>query len=226
MTRELIIAAHNRDYSWIDRLDPEVKVTVYRKGDHPKQIEDEILITPNRGRCVHTFFNHLYNNYDNLADYSFFVQDYPFDHWENLVQVINENDPEFYKITSQLNIGGYYGFHYNTITAPCERGGPMWHLYPSKHHGDGKVLICQSNGAPHDLNPGINLDKHWYTFFESDHPTEYEFIPGGHFAISRDHARLRSREFYKKIVDFLTDVDAAPWMIERLECYIFNPNIK
>ena len=226
MTRELVIAAYDKDYSWINKLDVEVKVTVYRKGDNPKQREDEILLTPNKGRCVHTFFNHIYSNYDNLADYTFFAQDYPFDHWENLIQVINEDNPEFYEIMCQLNIGGYYGYHYNTITVPSEKGGIMWRLSLSNHHGSGKVLICNSNGYPQDSNPDINVDKYWPIFFESPAPSMYEFMPGGHFGITRDHVKLRSKEFYKKVVDLLLEEDVAPWIIERLECYIFNPTIK
>jgi hypothetical protein len=51
-------------------------------------------------------------------------------------------------------------------------------------------------------------------------------MPGGHFGITKEHAQLRSKEFYKKVCDLLIDDVNAPWMIERLECYIFNPKIK
>ncbi len=33
-------------------------------------------------------------------------------------------------------------------------------------------------------------------------------------------------EFYGKICNLLTEDIWAPWMIERLECYIFNPKYK
>jgi len=51
-------------------------------------------------------------------------------------------------------------------------------------------------------------------------------MPGGHFGITKEHAQLRSKEFYKHVADFLFEEPVAPWIIERLECYIFNPNIK
>jgi hypothetical protein len=226
MIRELVISAYDKDYSWVSALDPEIKITVYRKGNEPKQREDEILITPNKGRCVHSFFNHIYTNYDNLADYTFFVQDYPFDHWENLIYVISQDSPEIYELNSQLTIGGYYGFHFNTITVPSSKGGIMWKLSDSTHHGSGKVLICNSNGSPQDTNPNINVDKYWNLFFESSPPSQYEFMPGGHFGITKEHAQLRSKSFYKQIIDLLLQEDHAPWIIERLECYIFNPIIK
>jgi hypothetical protein len=140
--------------------------------------------------------------------------------------VVNEDNPYFYEITAQLNIGGYHGFHYNTIAIPSSKGGVMWKLSPSKHHGEGQVLICKSDGSPQDANPNINVDKYWSMLFNSPTPSDYEFMPGGHFGITRDHAKLRSKEFYKKVVDLLTELEVAPWIVERLECYIFNPNIK
>jgi hypothetical protein len=223
MTKELVIAAYDKPIDWLHQLNADVKVTVYRKGNGVAERPDEILLQPNRGRCVHTFFNHLYTNYDNLSDITFFAQDYPFDHWEDVIDVVNYSTQEQ---RCQLKIGGYYGFHFNTITVPSPRGGIMWNLSPSRQHGGGRVLICKSNGFPQDSNPNINVDKYWKMLFTDTHPDEYEFMPGGHFGITKEHVHKRSKEFYKKVVDFLLEEDIAPWIIERLECYIFNPNIK
>ena len=51
-------------------------------------------------------------------------------------------------------------------------------------------------------------------------------MPGGHFAITKQHAQLRSKEFYSKVCNLLLEDENSPWMIERLECYIFNPTYK
>jgi hypothetical protein len=217
ITKEIVVAAYDKDLSWLDTIQTEIKKTIYRKGS--KNIgKDEIFIEPNVGRCVHTFFNHIYTNYDNLSDYTFFVQDYPFDHWGNLIYVIH-SDPQIYPILATLNIGGYYGFHNNTL-------GTAWHMYDSKQFGSGKVLICLNNGHPQDTNPDINVDRYWEILFDEPKPNMYEFMPGGHFLISKEQVLLRPREFYKKIVDLLTSEEVAPWLIERLECYIFNEKYK
>lgn len=223
MTRELVIAAYDKYLDWMDRLSPNVKQTVYRKGDEPQQRSNEIRLE-NKGRCVHSFFNHIYINYENLSDITFFGQDWPFDHFEDIIEVVNNQTEES---RCQLKIGGYYGFHFNTITVPSPLGGIMWRLSPTKHHGKGNVLECYSDGSPQDSNPNIDVEKYWSKFFtQVPPPATYEFMPGGHFAVTREHAQLRSKEFYKTIVDFLLEDEIAPWIIERLECYIFNPNIK
>lgn len=226
MSKELVIAAYDSYIDWLDKINKDVKITVYRKGEESPQRKDEIRIEPNKGRCVHTFFNHIYQNYDNLADYTFFAQDYPFDHWENIIDVVNANDVNIYKELAQIKIGGYYGYHFNTITVPSSKGGCMWNLSLSKQHGSGKVLVCDSNGRPQDSNPNIDVDSYWQKLFTCEKPAEYEFMPGGHFGISKEHAQLRSKSFYKEIIDLLLQDINAPWIIERLECYIFNPNFK
>ena len=87
MQKELVVAAYERDVSWLKDVNPEVIKTVYRKGSD-KECKNEIKMPVNKGRCVHTFFNHLYERYDSLSDVTFFVQDYPFDHFEHLLEVL------------------------------------------------------------------------------------------------------------------------------------------
>ena len=219
MKKEIVIAAYDKNLDWISKLDSDVKVTIYRKGIKNDN-SNEIYIENNKGRCVHSFFNHIFLNYDDLSDVTYFAQDYPFDHWENLIEIINDS-PTSQK--EQLKIGGYRGYHWNSIKIHSENGGIMWELYPTRHHGNGNILACDSNGHPQDTNSSINVDKYWNLFFKSNPPNRYEFIPGGHFAITKEHVKIRSKEFYKSVVEFLLDEEVAPWIIERLECYIFNP---
>jgi hypothetical protein len=216
MTKEIIVAAYDKPLDWISNINKDVKITIYRKGNILNSSFDEIKIEPNVGRCVHTFFNHIYTNYNSLADYTYFCQDFPFDHWGNIIDIIN-NDPNFLNKTASLNIGGYYGYHNNFF-------GSAWNMLNSNQFGTGKVLTCLSNGYPQDTNPQIDVNKYWEILFEGCPPQTYEFIPGGHFCITSEHVKLRPLYFYSKITDLLEKNPIAPWLIERLECYIFNPN--
>lgn len=219
MKKEVVIAAYDKELNWISQFNDDVKVTTYRKGDILPLLDGEIKIEPNRGRCVHTFFKHIHDNYNNLSDMTFFIQDYPFDHWEDVIYVVNN---ETWVDRCALQIDGYYGFHFNTIKQPGPKGGIMWTLSQSIQHGNGKVLICQSNGLPQDRNPKINVDSYWIKLFNDNKPPSYEFIPGGHFGITKETVMIRPKEFYGKVIELLENDETAPWMIERLECYIFN----
>ena len=220
MTKEIVIAAYDKPTNWLINLNSDIKKTIYRKGNALSLADNEILIEPNVGRCVHTFFSHIYHNYDNLSDYTFFVQDYPFDHWGNLIDIINGDTNDITNKAS-LIIGGYFGFHNNTL-------GSALNMSQSKQFDNGNVLVCLSNGHPQDTNPKIDINKYWNLLFSSPEfpPPLYEFIPGGHFVITKEHVHIRRKEFYKKIIDLLEEDITAPWMIERLECYIFHPNFK
>jgi hypothetical protein len=215
---EIVIAGYDKELGWLKQLDPKVVKTVYRKGDVLPLSSGEIKLEVNLGRCVHTFFNHIYLNYGKESDYTFFVQDYPFDHWGNLIDIINGDTNNISKSAS-LTIGGYHGFHNNTL-------GTAWNMSESTQFDSGNVLSCLSNGMPQDHNPLINVDKYWDLIFDDKKPTTYEFIPGGHFCIHKEHIKLRTRKLYKQICELLIEDENAPWMIERLECYIFNPKYK
>ena len=222
MSKEIVIAAYDKELDWMTQFDSDIKQTIYRKGVKSSN-ENEIFIEYNMGRCVHIFFNHIYENYGDLSDITFFAQDYPFDHWEDIIEVINN---ETWVDRCALEIGGYYGFHWNSIKVPSPKGGIMHSLKPTTHHGGGSIISCTSNGSPQDRNPLINVDKYWELLFEGSPPNVYEFMPGGHFGITKEHAQLRSREFYGKICDLLIEDITSPWVIERIECYIFNPKYK
>ena len=215
--KELVIAAYDKDLEWLQDVNPDVKKTVYRKGTAPIN-SSEILVEPNVGRCVHSFFNHIHSRYDSLADYTFFAQDYPFDHWGNLLEVLN-GPVENCRNKASLAIGGYYGYHNNTL-------GTAWQLQPTAQFGQGGTLWCLSNGHPQDTNPDIDVDRYWEILFDEPKPNIYEFMPGGHFAITKQQIHTRPKEFYKKIVDLLEQEQIAPWLVERLECYIFNNKYK
>ena len=44
----------------------------------------------NVGREGHTYYKHIYDNYDNLADYTIFLQGNPFDHSPNIISNLNK----------------------------------------------------------------------------------------------------------------------------------------
>jgi len=214
MTKEIVIAAYNKDIDWINDISPDVKKTIYQKGDIVRPNE---IPLPNFGRCVHTFFNHLLINYNQLSEITFFGQEYPFDHWENIVEIVNgtmENCID----KSTIRIGGYFGFHFNTV-------GSMWEMKPSSQFESGKIITCDSNGGPH-TSMTLNVDSYWDKLFDSKPPTNYDFLPGGHFGMTKQHVHLRPITFYNQIVDLLSSDDIVPYVIERLECYIFSPNFK
>lgn len=211
MERRVVISHFERPFEWSANIIAD-EVIVYNKSKYIVGTNFcKVCEISNVGRDVHTFFfDIVMNAYHKNDAITFFLQDYPFDHFEDCVQVINELKLDQAKLT----IGGYYGFHHNTI-------GTMWDL-PQSSTFNGRALYCLSNGHPQDHNPEIDVDRYWRILFKGEPPRWYEFMPGGHFAITSEQLRKRPLSFYWKIVDLLETEKVAPWLIERLEPYIFD----
>lgn len=71
---DIVVARYNEDISWVDKF-KKSRLFIYDKGD---EINDFIKL-PNIGRESHTYLTHIVNNYDNLSDYTTFLQGNPYD---------------------------------------------------------------------------------------------------------------------------------------------------
>lgn len=75
---KLVVAKYKEDVSWLGDL-PHVIYNKDPNGPSP---------LPNIGREAHTYLHHIVSNYDNLDEYTIFVQGNPFDHSPNLLRNI------------------------------------------------------------------------------------------------------------------------------------------
>jgi hypothetical protein len=196
MKKELVISLYDRSVDWVKNINEDVKISIYRKGDktsHP----NEIYLENNVGRDVHTFFYHIVKNYDNLADYTFVAQDYPFDHVNNYIELIN-GDMNIWDRDALL------------------KNNEVW-FFDSLFK---EILTCDRFGSPH--HPGLDLHPFWDLIFTEKSPENFQFVAGGHFCISKKQIHLKNLNFYKKILLILENEYIAPWVIERFEPYIFS----
>jgi hypothetical protein len=86
MKKEIIIARHNEDISWTEPYKEYLKI--YDKGEKIEGFSSIQL--PNIGRESHTYLHHIVKNYDNLADYTIFLQAKPQEHSDNFYEKLNE----------------------------------------------------------------------------------------------------------------------------------------
>jgi hypothetical protein len=212
LLKEIVISAYDKDYNWVDQLDSEIKVTVYKKGSKP--LPNEILIEPNVGRDVHTFFYHLVHNYNNLSDYTFFAQDYPFDHVENYISLIN-GDKQLWFEHAKQSVDGCWFFNtqYNIIS--CDKKG-----IPNSEIINNLSFKIWATGNWNLLN----IEPIWDQLFTLACPDYFMFTPAGHFCISKEQVLKKPLEYYKLILNILETNPESPWVIERLESYIFLHN--
>jgi hypothetical protein len=86
MTFCILVARYNEDVEWTKQFP---NVTIYNKGNKLVDGFNEILLN-NVGREGHSYYKYIYDNYENLADYTFFLQGNPFDHSPNIIFNLNK----------------------------------------------------------------------------------------------------------------------------------------
>lgn len=79
MSISIVVARYNENIDWTHQFS---NVIVYNKGE---PIQEETITLDNVGRETHTYYKHIYDNYDNLSDYTIFLQGHPFDHSPNII---------------------------------------------------------------------------------------------------------------------------------------------
>ena len=91
----IVVARYNENVEWTKEFS---NVIIYNKGKPLKGDYNEIFLE-NVGREGHTYYKHIYDNYENLSDYTIFLQGNPFDHSRDLISNLNK-----YVNNAELNI--------------------------------------------------------------------------------------------------------------------------
>jgi len=82
----IVVARFNENIEWTKQF---LNVIIYNKGTPLTNDFNQILLN-NVGKEGHTFYKHIYDNYDNLAEYTVFLQGNPFDHSRNIISNLNK----------------------------------------------------------------------------------------------------------------------------------------
>lgn len=82
---KIIVARYNESIEWTKEFP---NVIIYNKGEK-LNIDNEIMLE-NVGREGHTYYTHIYDNYDNLDDFTIFLQGNPFDHSSDIINIISK----------------------------------------------------------------------------------------------------------------------------------------
>ena len=190
MSFSIIVARYNENVEWTKQFS---NVIIYNKGNELDNGYNKVLLN-NVGREGHTYYKHIYDNYDNLTDYTIFLQGNPFDHSPNIIysvnKYINNKDLkiEFDFLSEQI--------HNSSLDLECSR---YWQ--------------CKNIHKNWERVFGVNGIKQ-----------ECIFGAGAQFIVSKNKILQNTKEFYKNIIQILeyTIDPLEGYDIERFHKYIFN----
>ena len=91
----IVVSRHTENIDWTSQFP---NVLIYNKGPELKG-DYKVIPFQNVGREGHTYYRYIYDHYDNLEDYTVFLQGNPFDHSPNIIsdlhKHINAKDLDF-----------------------------------------------------------------------------------------------------------------------------------
>ena len=188
----VVVARYNEDVEWTKKFP---NVIVYNKGNKLDNSYNEVFLN-NVGREGHTYYKYICDNYDNLAEYTIFLQGRPFDHSPNII----------YNLTKYIN-----NINNKELSIDFE------YLSEQIYHSSLDIERVGNWQCK-------NIHKNWERVFgvNSDNQ-ECVFGSGAQFIVSKKNILKNTKEFYENIIKML-DYDIDPLEghdIERFHKYIF-----
>ena len=191
MSFSIVVARYIENVEWTKQFQ---NVIIYNKGEKLNDNYNELFLN-NVGREGHTYYKHICDNYENLSDYTIFLQGNPFDHSPNIISNINKyiNDEELnidFEFLSE-RVDDHTLGHWVRLVGQCRYIVKTWE----------RIFDTTT-----------------------DNNQECIFGLGAQFIVSKDTILKRPKEFYENIVSIL-EYSVNPdegHDVERLHKYIFN----
>lgn len=187
---DIVIARYNENIEWSKQFP---NVIIYNKGkplDNSYNVKEMI----NVGKEGHTYYKHIYDNYDNLTDYIVFLQGNPFDHSPNII-------PNLKRLINSDRLKNDFYFLSEKILG-CNLTGCKYH-HPSRL-------------------PILEIYKHLFDCNKTE--MQFEFGAGAQFIVSKKIILKKPKSFYLKIVKLLehSKNPFEGYVIERFHKLIFT----
>lgn len=207
MKNNIIISRFNENINWINLIDKKkYNIIIYNKGE---KIDTKSIDIENIGREAHTYLHYIINNYDNLSEYTIFLQGEPFEHLTNEIRLKKEifdggkKDYQFY-----IDLLGDNNFLLDYLNNRELTDKP---LTDAKH-------IENINGT--NVSPNLNIYENINLLF-SNPPNNFEFNCGAQFSLSKKTIKKRPLDFYKFCYNKCYQDNNWAWIMERLWNTIF-----
>jgi hypothetical protein len=124
---EIVVARFEEDLSWLNGIKHKIKI--YNKGQN--NINRDFIPLANIGREATTILYHIITQYDNLSEYTIFLQGNPFQHYtktKELLHGIPESIEPLYKFSD-----GCWAIADKILNETQEKISPM-RVYPADFH--------------------------------------------------------------------------------------------
>jgi Protein of unknown function (DUF3431) len=208
---DLVIARYQEDLSWIDELHNIYdKIIIYNKGSPLTIDNSEVYVLPNYGREAYSYFYHIINNYDTLADITLFI---PGSCWAQL-----EKKFKFLVTIASLKKN-------KKTVLYCNKNEMIAKSIYDLKLDEYKVTNEENYKSNSNLQLSLCKERPFGNWFATYFPNEtLTYISTkGIGAISREDIHKRPLEFYKLLFNQVACVNPeVEYYIERVWKHIFS----
>lgn len=203
---EIVVAHYNED---IERLKPYAEdVIIYHKWNEtwPRFPIKKWIKLDNVWREGHTYLHHIIHNYDNLTEYTIFLQWSISDH--------SDNGIAYNTIQEYIDEVKKYEFSTKSLWLMRRQNPQIVWLWKFK-----------------DMIDTWSLQKSWYSFqefykllFKKKQPYLLPVFYGANFGVSKKKIQQRKKDFFQQIYNIMNQSpNPEEWhYLERLWFQIFN----
>ena len=165
---KFVVSRYKENVDWTNGIDDCI---IYNKGPDTFESKHPIIVLPNVGREGHTYLHHIITNYDNLDDYTCFLQGYPFDHTPYLESILIDFQNRVYKKSEVI----------------------PYHIISKK------INHISLAFDPMDAIDGPPMYRRVYKQIFQKEKTDHQFLygAGAQFIVSKAAILSRSKEFYE-----------------------------
>lgn len=197
MLLDVVVARYQEKIGWVRAFSLSrdlCRIFVYNKGGDDCDFDCERL--PNVGREANTFLHHIVKHYQDLPEYTMFLQGNPSDHY----------------VTSTSIDSVLLNIKYTTnLLLPC---------FPISFF----LHICYGDGRPD--HRGLDIDGFYKELFpERELPNKYVFSPGAMYLVRKDAILARPLVFWEALLERSKTDPSFPWVMERLWMYIYGVEV-
>jgi hypothetical protein len=215
---EIVVARYNESLDFL-KNEPfnQFPIIIYNKGINDNFYKPPLLkkvyVLPNVGVCVHTFFHHIIENYDNLPKITIFLPGSCMDEHKKdrtldvLKKTIETNNSVIH--ASRLNADILNDSIYNFTLD----NWPTTNKENKQLNGDSTLRKCH-------IKP---FGKWFENVFGNISINDVTTL--GIFSVSREHIQNREKTFYEKIIQHVENDknEECAHYIERSYVAIFHP---
>jgi hypothetical protein len=186
---KIIVSRYNENISWTKQFP---NVIVYNKGIQLNKGDYNVIPLQNVGREGHTYYKYIVDNYDNLDDYTVFLQGNPFDHSPNIINNLhnycNNQDLNIkFEFLSERILDSYL------TGCPYHGGLPLKTVYHSLFNEDKQTLAFKFGaGAQFIVSKSQILKRPKNFYIKIVEMLQYNISPIEGYVIERFHSLIFS----------------------------------